>query len=452
MEQTHFHHALKVMPELCTACSHCMRSCPTEAIRIRNGKANITGNKCIDCGECFRVCPSNAIYVEQDDFNAIYNYKYRVAIVPVVLTAQLSLLYSMDEIYSAFTNIGFTHIYEVENSAHILHQFQQEYIAQNKEFKPLISCFCPAIVRMIQVKFPSLTPHLITLKQPLDYAAMYCRKKLEDAGISEKEAGLFYITPCAAKIAAVKSPVGEEKSAVTGVINMDLLYNRIRRNITNNPGAKQNNIIPFERPSKIGYTWPLTKGEAKNINGRTVAIDGLKNALDFLEKIENEETSGFDFIEIRACDESCAGGILSSSNRFMVVEELEKEANAAKNEPKNIDQYIGFLHANKDIQPVEPRSIMQLDNDTAKALEKVQKIQKLMCFLPGFDCGVCGAPSCNALAEDIVQGQAHISHCLFMQRVMEQKHKLNPDHAYHIIEQIWGEKRLEKNCNKKGAK
>ena len=74
-----------------------------------------------------------------------------------------------------------------------------------------------------------------------------------------------------------------------------------------------------------------------------------------------------------------------------------------------------------------------------------------MCFLPGFDCGVCGAPTCQALAEDIAKGESQMSHCLFLQRVMERNKKLSPEHAFSIIEEIWGENRLDKNCNKKGA-
>ena len=64
-------------------------------------------------------------------------------------------------------------------------------------------------------------------KAPLDITALYIRRKLEKDGWRPEDIGVFYVTPCAAKIAAVKSPVGEEKSSVDGVINMDSLYNRV---------------------------------------------------------------------------------------------------------------------------------------------------------------------------------------------------------------------------------
>ena len=42
----------------------CMRTCPTQAIRVRNGKAVISDEFCVDCGNCIGICPENAIVVD----------------------------------------------------------------------------------------------------------------------------------------------------------------------------------------------------------------------------------------------------------------------------------------------------------------------------------------------------------------------------------------------------
>ena len=71
-----FYHALKIDVNKCYGCTHCMMSCPTGAIRIRDGLASIREEWCVDCGECMKACPVNAIYVEQDDFEKIFDYQY----------------------------------------------------------------------------------------------------------------------------------------------------------------------------------------------------------------------------------------------------------------------------------------------------------------------------------------------------------------------------------------
>ena len=67
MEEANFYHALKIDNDRCIGCTHCMKECPTGAIRIRDGKALIHKDWCVDCGECLKSCPTEAIYVEQDD-------------------------------------------------------------------------------------------------------------------------------------------------------------------------------------------------------------------------------------------------------------------------------------------------------------------------------------------------------------------------------------------------
>ena len=74
MSENFFYHALKIDEKRCFGCTLCMRNCPTEAIRVRGGKATIYENRCVDCGECYKVCPSGAVYIAQDDFQNIYNF------------------------------------------------------------------------------------------------------------------------------------------------------------------------------------------------------------------------------------------------------------------------------------------------------------------------------------------------------------------------------------------
>jgi hypothetical protein len=183
-----------------------------------------------------------------------------------------------------------------------------------------------------------------------------------------------------------------------------------------------------------------------------LAIDGMNNVIEFLDKLESGQLAHIDFLEMRACDQGCAGGILCPGNRFLAVERLEQrqkklEKLKLQNEGKVTNMLFEFseeLHRELQIDAVEPREGLQLDEDIGKAIQKMKHIKKLMTFLPGFDCGACGAPSCRALAEDIAQDRASISYCVFVQRVMEKNYKLSPEQSFSVIEKIWGQNRLNK--------
>ncbi|MFW6019220.1 MAG: [Fe-Fe] hydrogenase large subunit C-terminal domain-containing protein [Bacteroidales bacterium] len=445
MTKQAFHHALKIDKDLCIGCANCMRVCPTEAIRVREGKANLDANRCIDCGECYRHCPVNAIIIEQDDFTNIHNFHHKVALVPSVFFGQFPEEIQTEEIHSSLKQQGFTHVFEVENSTEIVLHKQQEELKKQENTKPLISAFCPAIVRLIQVKFPSLIPNLLSIKPPLDISALYFKKKLIDQEIAADQIGVFYITQCAAKIAAVKSPVGEDESTIDGVINMDYLYNKVFTFI------KQHNNDRCALPDKQNLCsrdilWSLTNGEKDHNGKRSLAIDGINNVMAILERVENEEMSNIDFLELRACDESCAGGVLTSGNRFLTVERMRNRAsNASDQADKEFLAYKDYLLENITIGPVEPRSMMKLDNDLSIALRKMRQVQMTMERLPRVDCTVCGAPSCRALAEDIVQGKASINDCIFIQKRKEQKELMSKEESLEIMKSIWGKPKLDKN-------
>ena len=43
-------HSVTLNRELCKGCINCIKRCPTEAIRVRDGKAAIISERCVDCG------------------------------------------------------------------------------------------------------------------------------------------------------------------------------------------------------------------------------------------------------------------------------------------------------------------------------------------------------------------------------------------------------------------
>ena len=449
----HIHHALKFKYDLCIGCSHCTSVCPTCSIHVEDGHPILDPNRCIDCGMCYQTCPMNAIYIEQDDFETIYNFKCPVLLVPSIFSAQFPEKVSQRAILSAIYHLGFKYVYEVEKSVDVLKEVINEKVKDTSAEKPIISTFCPAIVRLIQVKYPSLVDNLLLTKPPLDVTALYIREVLVERGNAPEDIGIFYVAPCAAKIAAVKSPVGEEKSNIDGVINMNYLYNKVFRVIKQGVYNLREDEFDFHPLSKNSILWSLTGGEIKDIPvGRNLAIDEVHNVSAFLDKLENEDLDHIDFLELRACDESCAGGILCAGNRFLIAERQRKRAKqrpkAVTPQENNILNYKEYLKENMAVDEVQPRSMDKLDDNISIAMRKMKKVFEITNDLPQVDCRICGYQTCKALAEAVVNNKADIRQCFFVQRILEQTDKLTTAEALKITKKVWGEVKVDKDSIK----
>lgn len=442
-------HAIQINTAECVGCSHCMRVCPTQAIRIEQGNACINPARCVDCGECFRVCPQGAIFVKDDELKTGFDhYSYKVALIPSVFYAQFPNKYTVSQISEAILRVGFNEVFEVEHAVDFL---KEEYKkAGDKELAmPAISSYCPSVVRLIQVLFPSLTENILQLKAPHDLSAIYLRNRIIQSGVKANEIGIYYFTPCAAKIVAAKAPEGELESPIDVVVNMRELYNKVYKIIIESKNQKRQSQSLSFKPDSV--KWSLSGTERKHFTNRCLAIDGVENVIEFLEKLESGHITDVSFLEMRVCDQGCAGGILCPGNRFLSVERVQKRYQTLLQREKSIRkienplmQFAKELSQQCITLPILPREGLLIDKDMKIALQKLSEINILASNLPGIDCGACGAPTCKSLAEDIVKGNATLAHCVFIQHAMVGNNKMSKEEAFQLIENIWGKKQLKK--------
>ncbi len=432
-----FHHSLTVDRILCKGCTHCMKVCPTHAIRIVNGKAEVNSQRCIDCGQCMEACPHKAIKIEQENFNQIFNYKYRIVIIPTTLIGQFDEDISEQSIINALYTIGFTDVYYGEFGVDILSALGNNMSAY-ADNKPVISSYCPAIVRLIQLSYPSLLPNVNLLRTPAQITALYARLVLENKGIPSDDIGIFYVSGCAAKVAQILTPLSDTSGLIQGGLNLDYICNTLHDIVTKESIQDKERIIykPIPPVTKEAFLWSLIKGESDGIAQRTLAIDEIHNVIEFLELVEDERHSNIDFLELRSCATGCTGGILAPKNRFLATERIKYQALKHPNslpeeieiEIKNLSSHL--IHDLK-VDRIEAKYSMQLDIDIGKALSKLEKARSIENVLPGIDCGLCGYPSCKILSEEIAMGNASIRSCGVL--------KLRQPQNLSRLEKIWGE-------------
>ncbi|MFA5478852.1 MAG: [Fe-Fe] hydrogenase large subunit C-terminal domain-containing protein [Candidatus Muiribacteriota bacterium] len=427
MPDKKYFHSVRLKEDDCVGCTHCIRTCPTEAIRVYEGKARIFEEKCIDCGECIRTCPNQAKYAHTDPLDSIFTYKYRIALPAPSFMAQFdSEKVSLDKVYTALNVIGFQYIFEVAAAAELVTIATEKYFEENKK-RPLISSACPAIVRLILTRFPEYVDNILPIETPMDIAAKISRELImKETGAAYNDIGVFFISPCPAKVTAVKEPEGKEESKVDGVLSMTEVYDRVMGTLKNVCEIKK-----FEHAGELGIIWGAHEGEIRSVKTRKkVAIAGIHNVISFLENIDAKEFATLDFIEAQACIPGCVGGVLTPTDKFMAKIRLQQLADKLKESgysPEVVikDYDMEFFVLQKKLKP---RNLSRLDKDFVKAMEKAENIEFLLSQFPGIDCGICGCPTCRALAEDIVvEGKASKYDCIFVlrEKIKNIKNELN---------------------------
>ena len=411
-----YFHSVRLDQGKCQGCVNCIKKCPTEAIRVRNGKAQIIPERCIDCGECIRVCPNKAQYVETGHLAALDQFKYTIALPPPSLYGQFRPPIDPEQVLAAFLRLGFDDVFEEAVGAEVVAQEIRRLFSRGSIKGPLISSACPAVVRLIQVRFPELTERILPINSPTEVAAELARRlKAKELGLDPDEIGVFFITPCAAKVTSIKAPVGGLPSNVNGVLGINKIYGLLHRQIkATGAGAVK------QRASRAGIAWGVAGGQQKSIGlENCLVVDGIHNIISVLEEVEMGRLQDIDYIEALACTGGCISGLLQVENSFVARVRLHKLAKNNFQEIQSLEERWPELDVESyqvsRIQ-VKPRPIVDLDRDISKAVAKMAQAEKVAKELPGLDCGACGAPNCKALAEDIVLGHAQISNCIFVMR------------------------------------
>lgn len=414
-----YQHSVFLDREKCKGCTHCLKHCPTEAIRIREGHAVIDSSRCIDCGECIRVCPYKAKKAIYDKIETIAHFKWKIALPAPTLYGQFDNLDDIDYVLQGLLDFGFDDVFEVARAAELVSGYTRRFLKRPGLKKPVISSACPVVVRLISLRFPFLCDNVMTMLPPMEIAAMLAREEAMEAhpGLKNEDIGICFISPCPAKVSYVKNRNDGKKSYVDCVASMSDVYFGLL-------GIMDRRKTPSitSKSGMIGLSWAAAGGESTAIfNDKYLAADGIENIIRVLDDIETDDFPDLEFVELNACPGGCVGGVMTVENPYIAkarLQTLRRYMPVSKNwdfekreadHSKVPDSYLVQNH-------LEYRPINQLDNDREVSIRMMSDIQKIYETLPRLDCGSCGAPTCHAFAEDIVKGEAKESDCIVRMR------------------------------------
>ncbi len=421
-----YKHSVALDESKCHGCTACIKHCPTEAIRIKSGHAVINSQRCIDCGECIRTCPHHAKKPVCSSIDRISDYKYTVALPAPALFGQFEELDDIDYVLDGLLKIGFDDVFEVAQAAEQVSGYTRLYLSNEMAVKPVISSACPAIVRLIGMRFPSLSDHIMPILPPIEVAARLARKKAKDEHpeLDDSDIGIFFISPCPAKVSYVGNDYPGFKSDVDEVIAISDIYfmllNVMKRGET--PAA------PISKSGKVGISWATAGGESSAIfNDKYLAADGIDNVIHVLDLIETGNMPQLEFIELNACPGGCVGGVMSVENPYIAKARLHSLRRYLPVTQNNIvtGDYIPESYIMNSMPEYTP--IGRLGGSISESIRLMADIQRLRDALPGIDCGACGAPTCRAFAEDVIRGEASFEDCVILTNQRLQKEAGNQD-------------------------
>ncbi len=408
-----YKHSVSLDMDKCKGCTTCLKRCPTEAIRIRDGHAIINSVRCIDCGECIRVCPYKAKKALHDSLERMADYKITVALPAPSLYGQFDNMTSIDYIIDGLYKIGFDYVFEVACAAEMVSQYTRMYLKRPDVKKPVISSACPVITRIINMNYPFLSEQIMPILPPIDVAAKLARERAmtEHPELDSSEIGVFFISPCPAKVSYVKNGFAGDKNNVDRVVSIRDVYFKLIDVMKHEEYPERNSDSGM-----VGIGWAATGGESSAVfNDRYLAADGIENCIRVLDQIDNADFTDLDFIELNACSGGCVGGAMTVANAYIAqarLQSLKRYLPVSPNRPTHKEIPADYF-ADFDIE-YDPG--MSLSSDRNEAMRMMADIESITASLPGLDCGSCGAPTCMAFAEDIVKNETNANECTIIMR------------------------------------
>ena len=433
-------HSISIHGALCRGDLRCVSACPTQAIRVRAGVTRILGHLCIDCTACMAACPRGVFGIAgaasdgaaSDGIGSDGAASKGVALdrlisstiaphgtpahpvstetVPrigaelplpeariLVLTA--AFLYQFEPsassriILGILGELGFEEILLLETWEQAIREQTAKYLKRDGQKNPLIPPYCPAVSNLIALRFPSLFDHMAPLLSPME-AAYY----------ELKNESVLLAVSCAAQRSALRL---RDSDGAPPVVTLAPLYEAVAASLSR---LKTETPVPPE----VGKNHPQggdpheaeepDPGKRWERDEGRIRVCGIRAVSAMLDDVEMGLLNDVPTLELFACPEGCFGSPLLKANPFLARFRWERERSADRSRGKAVFRYSTFL----------PRAGLRLDADMSRAIAKLEEIEALAAALPGRDCGACGAPSCAALAEDIVLGRADKKDCIHL--------------------------------------
>jgi anti-sigma regulatory factor (Ser/Thr protein kinase)/NAD-dependent dihydropyrimidine dehydrogenase PreA subunit len=370
-------HSIRVVAERCRQCLRCVTGCPTQAVRLHDERPLILEHLCIDCGACVAACPAGAMGMAEEEEGSVSATP--VLVVPAGFLVAFGPGSDAERVQAALIGLGFGTILVTEGWEAALREAALDFARSEMRAKPVIVPVCPAAVNLIEMRFPSLLGQVAPFLTPVEAA----NEQLQDRPRT-------FVAACPSQRTALRTDWSAGRATVLS------------------PARVWSALQPLLAPVRF-REFPV-KRVPETMAPEVMAVSGARHVLSVLEQVENGLLGDVGVIEPYLCDQGCFGSALLGEDAFVARERWLSGGWSPCLAAQAIRRRVPFA----------ARGGLRLDPDMARAMTKLARIDELTRALPGRDCARCGAPTCAALAEDVVLGRATRSACPFSSEAVRQ--------------------------------
>ncbi len=423
----------------CKGCYACVRNCPVKAIKVEDGQAAVMEDLCIACGYCVRVCAQHAKHI-QEDLPAVgeaLRSGTAYAMLAPSFVVEFAGEFRPGQVVEALRRAGFIGVYEVAWGAE---RVTQEYIRliEKEGRRGVISTPCPAVVNLVEVRFPEIIPRLAPVVSPMVAAGRMLKR--EHPG-----ARTVFIGPCVAKKSeATDAEVADAVDAVLTFAEMRALLDDVPARVEALPDA------PFDQPAaRLGRLYPVAGGllrsaafQADILENDIITVEGKDNCIEFLEALRRGRECP-EFVDMLFC-EGCINGPMITSpllgyGRRRVAVDFARQSEGRADGAGAITASCPVFPEIGARRAFRPRNIplpVPTEADIRRILRELDKTRPE----DELDCGACGYNTCREKAVAVFQRLAENKMCLpyLIKQLEVHNRQLAEMKAYHedIIQSI----------------
>lgn len=411
--------AVYTVGEICKKCYSCVRACPTKAIEVHGGQANIIPEKCISCGNCVTVCTQNAKRVTSsvEDALRFLNDSERETYAMLAPSFPASFLdMEPEQLVGYLHSLGFDKVFEVAFGADLV---SYEYYRLFKDCHRLardqfyISTPCPAVVSFVERQFPELVPHLAPIMSPMEATAKLIKETIA------REAGIVFIGPCVAK---------KDEARRLDLVDVVLTFKELSDIMMDEtlPAPWNAQKHPFDEPiANLGRIYPVTGGllkaasiDADLIDSPVSIVEGKDRVTEILQVLSSRKKAGKDisnkFFDLLFCEGCIAGPAMNNDltfyerKKYIIGYMKKKDLITDIEEWRTVNEPYMGLDLSKEFSPVQVSQEMPTEEEIKAVLAKTNKFT----VEDELNCKACGYSSCREKAIAVWRGIAEVEMCL----------------------------------------